>query len=106
MVDSEGETVGACGLIVSDREAELGYWIGAPFRGAGHAAAAARAAVRFAFGEAGLDRVVALPLAENSASRRVLENAGLRLVGLQPAEARWAGQTQALYEVTRDEGTP
>ena len=71
-----------------------------------HAAAAARAAVRFAFGEAGLDRVVALPLAENAASRRVLERAGLRLVGLQPAEARWAGQTQALYEVTRDEGTP
>ena len=104
VVGPDGETVGACGLIVRGAEAELGYWIGRPFRGEGHASAAARLAVRFAFDEAGLDRLVALPLAENAASRRVLERAGLRFVRTQPAEARWAGRQQALYERTRRRG--
>ena len=77
-MNRDGETAGACGLVVQEgqRAAELGYWIGAPHRGRGYATAAAREAVRFAFAEAGLDRVFALPLAENVASRRVLERVG------------------------------
>lgn len=107
IVAGQGEVAGACGLIVQEdrREAELGYWVGAPHRGRGYASAAACQAVRFAFAEAGLDRVFALPLATNVPSRHVLARAGLRFVRLQPAEARWAGQEQALYEVTR-EGLP
>ena len=101
-----GETVGVCGLVVAEgeREAELGYWIGRPHWGRGVATEAARAAVAFAFGPAGLDRVVALPLATNAASRRVLEKAGLRLTGLRPAEARWEGQEQAVYRAVREGG--
>lgn len=101
VVDGGGAVVGACGLVVAGREAELGYWVGRGHRGRGHATAAARAAVRFAFGTAGLDRVFALPLADNAASRRVLERAGLALVGTRPAEARWAGRHQAEYEAVR-----
>ena len=108
ILGERGEVAGTCALMVSEdrREAELGYWIGAPYRGRGYASAAAREAVRFAFTEAGLSRVFALPLATNVPSRRVLERAGLRFVRLQPAEARWAGQEQALYEVKREEWVP
>ena len=108
VVDREGETVGACGLIVQEghREAELGYWIGAPYRGEGYGTAAAQEAVRFAFADAGLERVFALPLADNEGSRRVLEKAGLRFVRLRPAEERWAGQEQAVYEVRREGSAP
>ena len=102
-VEHDGEVVGACGLIVSDdrREAELGYWIGRPHWGRGYATEAARAAVAFAFERAGVGRVVALPLADNASSRRVLEKAGLRLIGLRSAEAPWEGQEQAVYEAAR-----
>lgn len=106
-VESGGAVVGACGLIVSDdrREAELGYWIGRPYRGRGFATDAARAAVAFAFQRTGLDRVLALPLATNAPSRRVLEKAGFWLTGLRPGEARWEGREQAVYETVRA-GTP
>ena len=105
VVDHEGRTVGACGLVVQSdrREAELGYWIGAPYRGEGYASAAAREAVRFALADAELERVFALPLADNAGSRRVLEKAGLRFVRLRPAEERWVGREQAVYEVRRGE---
>ena len=104
VVNRDGATTGACGLVVQEgrRAAELGYWIGAAHRGEGYASAAVREAVRFAFAEAGLERVFALPLATNGASRRVLEQAGFRLVRVRPAERRWAGQQQALYEVRRE----
>ena len=103
-IEHAGEVVGACGLTVSDgrREAELGYWIGRPHWGRGHATEAALLAVAFALGQAGLARVVALPLATNAPSRRVLEKAGFRFVGLRPAEAPWEGQEQAVYEVDRE----
>ena len=102
-VEHDGEVVGACGLIVSEdgREAELGYWIGRPYWGRGLATDAARAAVAFAFDRTDVDRVVALPLAANAPSRRVLEKAGFRFVDLRPAEAPWQGQEQAAYESVR-----
>lgn len=102
-VEHGGQVVGACGLIVSEnrREAELGYWIGRPYWGLGYATEAACAAVAFAFAGAGVERVVALPLADNAPSRRVLEKAGLRFAGLCPAEAPWEGREQAVYESAR-----
>lgn len=103
-VEHDREVVGVCGLIVSDdrREAELGYWIGRPYWGRGYATEAARASVAFAFDWTDVDRVVALPLADNLPSRRVLEKAGFRLTGLRPAEAPWEGKEQAVYESARE----
>ena len=102
-VEHDGAVVGACDLIVKAdrREAELGYWIGRPYWGRGFATEAALAAVAFAFERTDVDRVVALPLADNAPSRRVLEKAGLRLRGFRPAEAPWNGQEQAVYEAIR-----
>lgn len=59
----------------------LGYWVGQPFAGRGHATEAVGAACRFAFGSLTLHRVEAACIPTNIASRRVLEKAGFQLEG-------------------------
>ncbi|MDI1328380.1 MAG: GNAT family protein [Brevundimonas sp.] len=59
----------------------LGYWIGKPFAGRGHATAAVRAMVAYAFDDLNLHRVEAACVPGNLASRRVLEKAGFELEG-------------------------
>jgi ribosomal-protein-alanine N-acetyltransferase len=59
----------------------LGYWIGQPFAGRGHATAAVRSVVAHAFDELKLHRVEAACVPTNLASRRVLEKAGFALEG-------------------------
>ena len=66
-------------------EVEIGYGIAEEYRNNGYAAEAAKAAVRYAFEEAGQDILVAIVKPENIASRRVIEklgfsNHGIRLV--------------------------
>lgn len=59
----------------------LGYWIGQPYAGRGHATAAVRAMIDYAFAELKLHRVEAACVPTNVASHRVLEKAGFRLEG-------------------------
>ena len=59
----------------------LGYWIGRPFAGRGHATAAVSGLVAHAFDELKLHRVEAACVPTNLASRRVLEKAGFALEG-------------------------
>ncbi len=59
----------------------LGYWIGQPFAGLGHATGAVRAISRYAFRSLGLHRLEAACVPSNAASRRVLEKSGFRLEG-------------------------
>lgn len=59
----------------------LGYWIGQPHAGRGHATAAVRAMVAHAFDELKLHRVEAACVPDNLASRRVLEKSGFVLEG-------------------------
>ncbi len=59
----------------------LGYWIGQPFAGQGHATDAVRAICRFAFDTVKLHRVEAACVPGNDRSRRVLEKAGFELEG-------------------------
>ncbi|HEU5472829.1 MAG TPA: GNAT family N-acetyltransferase [Actinophytocola sp.] len=61
-------------------QAELGYRLRASAWGRGYATEGARALIRRAFTELGLRRVWAETMAVNTASRRVMEKAGLRLV--------------------------
>jgi RimJ/RimL family protein N-acetyltransferase len=78
-----GELCGVIGLrIERDQErAELGYWIGKPFRGRGLASEAARALLDHAFSALELERVYASHFPWNPASGRVLEKAGLKREG-------------------------
>ena len=64
----------------SPTEPELGYRLRRSAWGKGYASEGARALVRVAFQELGADRVFAETMMVNTASRRVMENAGLRLV--------------------------
>ena len=59
----------------------LGYWIGQPFAGRGHATAAVRAVVAHAFDYLRLHRVEAACVPANAASRRVLEKSGFQHEG-------------------------
>ena len=85
-----GIAVGAVGIHPDDdvyrRNAELGYWIGAPFRGKGIMTVAVQHATARAFLEIPhIDRIYARPFGSNTASQRVLEKAGFAL------EARLTG---------------
>ncbi|CAN5398866.1 GNAT family protein [soil metagenome] len=61
--------------------ASVGYWIGRPFAGDGHATSAVMALARHAFRSLRLHRLEASCLPSNGPSRRVLEKSGFRLEG-------------------------
>jgi ribosomal-protein-alanine N-acetyltransferase len=97
-----GRTIGDCGLQpfeLKGPEIELAYDLEPDAWGRGYASEAAQAAVQAGFTSHGLERIVAVVKPEHAASRRVLEKAGLRLVGQRPAY----GQTLLLYETLRHE---
>ncbi|MGA0544754.1 GNAT family N-acetyltransferase [Brevundimonas sp. VNH65] len=70
----------------------LGYWIGQPHAGRGHATAAVRAVAGHAFDRLKLHRLEASCLPTNAASRRVLEKAGFRCEGEARAYLKINGQ--------------
>ncbi len=74
-----GELMGHCGLryIADIDETEVLYAFGRKFWGKGYATEAAQASVDFGFREILLERIVALAVPENIASRRVMEHCGL-----------------------------
>src|SRR3712207_4169944 len=61
-------------------EVEIGYRLKRSAWGKGYATEGSRALIRKGFTELGVRRVVAETMAVNTASRRVMEKAGLRLV--------------------------
>jgi RimJ/RimL family protein N-acetyltransferase len=77
-----GITVGDLGLCWTserDRTAEIGFVFDPRRQGKGFATEAARPLLDWAFGTAGLHRVIGRTEARNSASSRVLEKLGMRL---------------------------
>jgi [ribosomal protein S5]-alanine N-acetyltransferase len=82
----DGQAVGTIGLkLGTDVErvsAELGYWLGAQYRGRGVISEAIRAFSDEAFETFSLTRIFALPFAHNVASCRALEKAGFTLEGV------------------------
>jgi RimJ/RimL family protein N-acetyltransferase len=76
-----GTFLGWCALRpTADGAAELGYRLRPAAWGRGYATEGARALVRHGFATLGVRRVVATTMTVNTASRRVMEKAGLRLV--------------------------
>lgn len=57
---------------------EIGWRLRRAHWGRGYATEAARPVLHYGFTEAGLDRIVSIPWAENLASIRVMEKLGLR----------------------------
>lgn len=85
--------------------AYLGYFVDEAVNGRGHATEAVREAVRFAFGEAGLQRVQAAVVPRNAASVRVLEKAGFRQEGYAERYLRINGvwEDHRIFAITREE---
>jgi RimJ/RimL family protein N-acetyltransferase len=79
----DGASVGMVRLRVEldHRRAGLGYWIDPGHRGRGYATEAAGAALRYAFEQLDLNRVIAEVVVPNPASERVAEKLGMRLEG-------------------------
>ncbi|MBM4795606.1 GNAT family N-acetyltransferase [Streptomyces sioyaensis] len=84
---AEGALVGAMGLVRLDRlrtperQAELGYWTAKEQRGRGYTVEAARAVLRWAFGDLGVERMEWLAEAGNEGSRAVARRLGFRMEG-------------------------
>ena len=72
--------LGAIGVERGDGGPQLGYWLGRPFWGRGYCSEAAAAMTDAFFRVTGENQLGALVLAENAASRSVLENLGFALV--------------------------
>ena len=93
---SDGCVVGQAGLqtLGTSNQVEIGWWLARKHWGAGLASEMGHALVRFAFEEAGLERVVAITNPANAASIRVIENLDMRFqrrfsgreLGLRDAE--------------------
>ena len=74
------QMIGYCGLRYLDEldEVEILYGLASAYWGRGIATKAAKAAIDYGFNMANLDRVIAMALPDNLASRRVIEKAGLK----------------------------
>jgi len=84
----EGAIIGFCGLRrTAHSEVELLYGLTPPCWGRGLATEAARAVLRHAFDDLGLERVVAATDPPNRSSVRVLERLGMTARRAGPAEA-------------------
>jgi RimJ/RimL family protein N-acetyltransferase len=80
-----GEPVGSCGLSFTEPsagEASIGYALLPEWRGRGYATRAVRLLAGWAFGPAGIARLTAGTVPDNTASHRVLERVGFHREGL------------------------
>ncbi len=111
VLKSENKLIGTAGLIADrkrnyDNAKMLGYSIGEPYWGQGLMTEAARAFVKYGFGELGLTLLSAYCYPFNLSSRRVLEKCGFRYEGLlRLAEKMYDGRIldNLCFSITREE---
>jgi ribosomal-protein-alanine N-acetyltransferase len=87
------------------QNATLGYWIDESSGGRGHASAAVRLLVGFAFGPAALHRLMPAVIPRNERSARVLRKNGFRLEGraLRYLQINGVWEDHDLYAMTAEE---
>lgn len=99
-----GELVGFVGMAIPDDlpeimpAVEIGWRLARVHWGRGVATEAARAALRYAFGEAGLDRLVSVHVLGNTGSERVMQKLGMRPI-LDTVEPVYRRPVR-VYEIT------
>jgi len=74
--------IGACGIMLQEQAAELGYWLGVPFWGQGYATEALHAVIDYAFTDLAHESLQAGARVTNPGSRRVLEKCGFQWTGV------------------------
>jgi len=94
-----GELIGWCGLkrVETTGETEVLYMFTQAQWGKGYATEAARASLRYGFETLKLDRIIAVAVPENMASRRVMEKLGMQYEGI----AFYYNSNLACYSITR-----
>jgi ribosomal-protein-alanine N-acetyltransferase len=95
-----GRLIGQCGLNTIEElgEVEVLYALERAAWGRGLATEAARAALAYGFGPAGLARIVAITRPGHAASRRVMEKLGMR----HERDVRVFGLDAVLYALARE----
>ena len=102
-IEVDGEAVGGVGCVpgsdVERYSAEIGYWLGESLWGRGITTESVSMVTDYVFTHCDMLRLFALPFADNTASRRVLEKAGYACEGILRASAVKFGEPrdQALY---------
>ena len=108
-VTVDGELAGLISLMNINclhASAQVGYWIGVPYWGAGVATEALRLVVRVGFDELRLVELAAGCLDMNPASARVLEKNGFRERGrfrYEGPDARFRGQLVRAFRLSRSD---
>ena len=103
--------VGTCGIVSWEPEharAELGYALSREYWGRGLMPEAVCAMISFGFGRMGLNRIEARCIAENSASARVMQKAGMTCEGTLRQRERIKGKYRdmEIYSILRGEHRP
>jgi ribosomal-protein-alanine N-acetyltransferase len=112
VLKDSGAFVGTCGMDAGyapeHARAELGYVLSREHWGRGLMPEAVRAVIRFGFKRMSLNRVQARCIAENAASARVMEKAGMTYEGtLRESEfIKGAYRDMKLYSILRREYRP
>lgn len=98
---ADKKLIGWCGLAFLDQteEIEIGYGIAKEYWGGGLTTEAAEATIRYGFEELKLDRIVAVAMPENIASRRIMEKIGMRF----EKTGHWYEADLVYYVILRDE---
>ena len=87
-----GTLIGGVRLtMVSDEEADLGYWVARARWGRGYATEAATALLEWGFRELALQRVIASTLPGNRPSQKVLRRLGFRYTSMHPTKTGTCG---------------
>ena len=78
--EATSQMIGYCGLRYLNEldEVEVLYGLARTYWGRGITTQAVKAAIAYGFDDAHLEKIIAMAFAENHASRRVMEKAGLR----------------------------
>lgn len=102
-----GDHLGHCGLMhipgAPDHPVELVYALAKASWGQGYASEAASASLRYAFEDLNLERIIALAMPENTASRRVMDKIGMVFEGIRND---YYDAKLAHYAITRAEFQP
>ena len=96
-----GETIGWSGLqpLAETDEIEVGYGMAKKFWGRGIGLECAKAWLEFGFNKAGLERIVALAVPENTGSWRIMEKLGMQFEGIK----KHYGMDCKFYAISKDE---
>lgn len=103
-IDLDGTLIGLCGVMErSSGEAEIGYWIGKPWWGAGYATEATTSLLNHCFKVRKFARITCCHYIDNPASARVIAKLGFEKTGERSAwcQARRKDVRAVTYELKR-----